>query len=625
MMARSAWSLSSLVAVLLFCAEPAPCAAQPPLSPPVPSPPANAPARDAQAVQPQPASRLPIDLRRPINFAAAFQVPSPSTGSATTQPTVPVPAPSRAGTTAQPQPLPLPEPALPRVPQPGLPPTPRATEPAVGLSPAAAALAPPAGDLSLRLKPAPLEPNDLRFPINLATALRLADARPLIVAAAQASVWVAEAQLTRAKVLFVPTLNFGFDYLRHDGGGPDFNKGIMTAPSVNFFYAGAGATWTGASTDALFLPLVARRVVNAAQWDIQTAKNDALLQTAMAYYNVHQYRGMYASALYCVERGRDLVQRIAQLSRELVPSVEVDRARNLLADLEQQSVLSRQQWRERSADLTQVLRLDPRAVVVPLESDHLQVTLIDPDRQLPDLHIIALTNRPELASHQALVQAAVMQIRREKGRMTLPSVLLTGFQTPYELLQAGVFGLGPNTSLNQWTGRFDLSPQVLWQYESAGIGNLARIKEARGVESLAIIEFYKMQDAVAADVTRAQARLQSASLRVEQADRALRTAIITFNGTFEGLRHTTRFGDLLVLVNRATEAVFALQLMKLAFDEYFTTVADYNRAQFDLFHALGYPAQEISYLKQAGAVQPVETARPSYLPPVGHGPPPATR
>jgi hypothetical protein len=81
------------------------------------------------------------------------------------------------------------------------------------MSAAAAALAPPAGDLSLRLKPAPLEPTDLRFPINLATALRLSDARPLIVAAAQASVWVAEAQLTRAKVLWVPMLNIGADYI----------------------------------------------------------------------------------------------------------------------------------------------------------------------------------------------------------------------------------------------------------------------------------------------------------------------------------------------------------------------------------------------------------------------------
>ena len=67
---------------------------------------------------------------------------------------------------------------------------------------------------------------------------------------------------------------------------------------------------------------------------------------------------------------------------------------------------------------------------------------------------------------------------------------------------------------------------------------------------------------MAADVTRAQARLQSAAARVSQADRALRTAIITFNGNFEGLQQTTRFGDVLVLVNRPQEVVFALQLLK---------------------------------------------------------------
>ena len=54
-------------------------------------------------------------------------------------------------------------------------------------------------------------------------------------------------------------------------------------------------------------------------------------------------------------------ERIASLSRELIPFVEVDRAKNLLADLEQESVSARQAWRVSSARLTQVLRINPRA------------------------------------------------------------------------------------------------------------------------------------------------------------------------------------------------------------------------------------------------------------------------
>ena len=211
-------------------------------------------------------------------------------------------------------------------------------------------------------------------------------------------------------------------------------------------------------------------------------------------------------------------------------------------------------------------------------------------------------------------------------RPLLPLVLIGGFQTPGGMLiQGGVFGLGPNSSLNQWTGRVDVSLQLVWQLDAFGIGNLARIKQQRGDESRTIIELRRTQDMVAAEVTHAQARLQSATARVGQADRALRSSLIAFNGNYEGLRQTTRFGDVLVEVFRPQEVVYALQRLKTAFDEYFTTVAEYNRAQFEMFHALGYPAGEIAYRQPPGNIEPVDTSRPAYLPRVGNGPPPATR
>jgi outer membrane protein TolC len=479
--------------------------------------------------------------------------------------------------------------------------------------------------LAVRLKKAPLESTDLGLPINLATALRLSDARPLIVAAAQAGVWVAEAQLTRAKVLWVPTFMFGFDYIRHDGGGPDINKGVMTNNSVNFFYGGAGFIQNVNLSDVFFQPLVARQTLNSRQFEVQAAKNDALLNTADAYFMVHQHRGTYAGFLYAVERGHDLIQRIEQLSSDLVPKVEVDRARNFVADLEQSATSAREAWRVQSANLTQVLRLDPRTIVVPLEHDHLQITLVDPDQSLKELMRIAIFNRPEIASQRAQVLAAEAIVRREKMRPILPAVMLNGFQSAAMDLQFGIFGLGPNTSLNQWFGRDDVSLQLMWQFDAMGLGNLARIKSQRGAESQAIVDLFKIQDRVAGEVTRALARLQSATTRVKQAERSLRTAIITFNGNFEGLKQTVRFEDVLVLVYRPQEAVYALDLMRLALFEYFGTVAEYNRAQFELYHALGYPAAEVALRHPPGEAVPTNTSRPEFLPAVGNGPPPATR
>jgi hypothetical protein len=143
--------------------------------------------------------------------------------------------------------------------------------------------------------------------------------------------------------------------------------------------------------------------------------------------------------------------------------------------------------------------------------------------------------------------------------------------------------------------------------------------------SAMIVELFKIQDSVAADVTRAQADLQSAAARVVQAEREVRGALVNYNGNYEGLRQTKRFGNVLIQVFRPQEAVFALQLLMTAYDNYIATVAEYNTAQFAMFHALGYPARDIEFLRPPGEILPVNTTRPNYLPPVGSGPPPATR
>jgi hypothetical protein len=506
-------------------------------------------------------------------------------------------------------------------------------------------LPPPPGGETVQLPLPPLEPGDLRFPINLATALRLADARPLIVAAAQASAWVAEAMLQKAKVLWLPAFMMNAAYFRHDGYGPDFNGGVnfpqgvnvFGQPSVgsfgkplnqnlNWFISGVSLYQAVATTDAIFQPLAARQDLNAKRWDIQTAKNEALLETARTYFNVHRYRGQYAGALYCVDQGRKLLDKINTLKSDLIPAVEVDRARNLLAFLEEQAVSAREEWRVASADLTQVLRLDPRAVVEPLEQDHLQITLIDPSRSLDDLIPIGLTNRPELAAQKALIQAALVRIRQEKMRPLLPLIVISGFQTPGGMTtEASIFGTGNGGKLNLWSFRDDISTQVVWQLQNMGFGNMALIKKRRGEQSRATAALFQIQDMVAAEVTQSQAFLQSTAARVVQAERSLRTGLVTFQKNLEGLGQTKRFENVLELVYRPQEVVYALKLLKVAFDEYFATVADYNIAQFQLFHALGYPAREIEYFRPPDGLAPVDTSRPGYLPPVGTGPPPPTR
>ena len=457
---------------------------------------------------------------------------------------------------------------------------------------------------------------DRPLPINLATALRLSDARPLMIGAAQASVLVAAAQLDRANVLWVPSLNLGAYYYQHNGGAQIVQSGNIAINSRQEFLGGSGLTAIFATTDAIFEPLAARQVLKSHQIDVQTARNDSLLAVAETYFTVQEARGRYAGMLDASARARALVKQIHALSRDLASPIETDRARTLLAEIDQSVAMAQQDWRVASANLTRLLRLDPRAVIVPLEPDHLQVVLISPQQPIDDLIPVGLTNRPELASQQALVQATIARLRQEKMRLLVPSILLTGNGTPGFLFNGGIYGTGPNSNLNQWAGRSDASLQVVWQYENLGLGNRARIREREGQRQQALIELFNAQDHVAADVAQAHARLISAATRITQAEVGLREAVISYEGNVRGLHQTLRFADILQLVNRPQEVVNALMQLQQAYTLYFSTAADYNRSQFQLYHAMGFPSQVLVCQRPIGEAIPVDTSRPIPLPPV---------
>ena len=429
-------------------------------------------------------------------------------------------------------------------------------------------------------QPPPLDlaqptPADQILPINLPTALCLSNARPLVIAFAQASVEEAAALLQRAQVLWLPNLNVGADYYRHDGLDQATDGTIIDVNKYSVA-AGGGATLNFAVTDAIFAPLAARQALAARESDLQAARNNALLQVATAYFDVQQSRGRLAGTLDAVMKAEGLVKQTAGLARGLVPEIEVDRARALQFDLQQQMARARADWRVTSARLTRVLRLNPGAVVVPLEPPHLQVTLITPDRQVAELIPVGLRGRPELASRQALVQVAMERVRQEQVRPFVPNVVMGG-AGPGGAFGGDVFGGGPDNGNHLYGGRFDMEVAAIWTLENLGAGNRSLVHQRVAQEHQAAIDFADVQDQVAEEVVQAHAQVEAAAVQVAQTAGAVKEALTTYNGTLQGLRETRGSGDLLYLVNRPQEAVAALQQLNRAYDIFYVAVNDYNR------------------------------------------------
>jgi len=174
---------------------------------------------------------------------------------------------------------------------------------------------------------------DKPLPINLATALRLAGARPVLIEAAVASEQAAAALWEKSRVLWLPSFNVGAGYYRHDGATQG-QSGNLYVNSKDQLFAGAGLSAKVETADAIFAPLAARQVLRAREIDVQTARNDALLTAAEAYFAVQLARGRLAAATDVVEKAQALGRAIDAERLAVSKPTDMHRARALLADFE---------------------------------------------------------------------------------------------------------------------------------------------------------------------------------------------------------------------------------------------------------------------------------------------------
>jgi outer membrane protein TolC len=453
------------------------------------------------------------------------------------------------------------------------------------------------------------------LPINLATAMQLAGVRPLDIAAATALIEQALAEQLQAKVLWVPNLNAGVDYFRHDGvqqnlfTGENFRKGRQT-----LFNGGGPSLFVGLA-DAIYAPLAARRIVAARQADLQTARNDNLFAVAQAFFDIQQARGRLIGTGASLVRAEMLVDFTKGLAPSLIAPLEINRALTELQSLRQVQHVNIRDWLVASARLAEVLLLDPATLLQPIEPPFLQVSLIPAASTAEELMPVALQNRPEIASRRELVAAAEQLLRQEQKRPFLPNLVITSPSTTTALLAAGNLASGPNGSLASNGGRMDLEVAAVWQLRNGGVGNIGLIRQRRAEQDVAAIELTRAVFKVKSDVAQALARLTTARLRVVEADEEVRQAIESADKNFIGLRETTRpAGELLRLIIRPQEVVAAIIALHNAYEEYSIAVAEYNTAQFDVYRALGQPAQWVTQ-HPPGDLEPPSNP----LPPQGTG------
>ncbi len=426
--------------------------------------------------------------------------------------------------------------------------------------------------------------------LNLPSVLAAIDSSHPVVGFARWQVQQAYADLARAEALWLPSIQAGFSFHRHDGNYQASDGSIIDVNRNSFQYGlGMGATGAGTTprpgliaqfhlADAIFEPKVAQKQAWSRSHAACATLNDQLLEAGLAYLelvNAHQDQRI-------IEGSRERFTELATITIDFAEAgqglqADADRLRTERSLVENRLTAARERSAVASARLAQTISLDGSSVILPMDVNAVPLDMVSVGSDRISLISTALANRPELKESQTLVAAAWDAYHREKIAPFVPSILL-GFSS-------GGFGGGLGNDLDNVSGRYDFDALMSWELRNLGCGERAARRGRLAQVQQANFEKLRVMDQVTRDVSEAFAQVGFRQRQIEITRDAITNARDSYRRNLERIRD----GQGLPL-----EVLQSVQALETAERTYLQAIIGYNRAQLRLQWAQGWPVSAVA-------------------------------
>lgn len=444
--------------------------------------------------------------------------------------------------------------------------------------------------LSVALAPAaPAEsevPTSGTMPIDLATALKLGNARNFEIALARERVTQAAANLKQKEYLLIPTLSVGASWHHSEGRLQESSGRIReVSRSSAFFGAGAGAVGAGPImqpglsitanlADIYFAPLAAKQNHAAMRAASEVVNNQVSLRVAEAYFDLVRARAGVAVAEEAVKNTAELAKVTSDFAAT-GEGLQSDAQRAKVEELIRQRSLeqARETLAVSVARLAQLLHLEAGVNLEPADANAVPVKLADATKPVAELVAAALESRPEVKQTASLVRRAEQDLKNTRYAPIVPNLSVG--------VSGGGLGGGVGGGIAQTDVRTDVNALVFWRWESFGLGDQQRIKAQRSVVAQAKHSQTGVMDAIIAQVRQSYAQVNSRQRQIAIAEEAVKSA----RQSYELNRNRIYEKQGLPI-----EVLQAIQSLATARQLHVDTVTDYNQAQYRLLTAVGNPA-----------------------------------
>lgn len=451
-------------------------------------------------------------------------------------------------------------------------------------------------------------------PIDLATALSLVDVQNPEYLLAQQLVVEAVAERQLAAVQILPTLNLGTSYDGHTGNLLQSSGNVLQVKR-NSLYVGAGASaiaagtvnipgvvWTLNVSEAIYDYWGSQQLVIQREHETVAARNELGLRVSMAYLDLLEAEAERAIAV----KVRDEAFEVAKITDAYSKTgqgrhADAERAATELRSREADILDQEGAAFRASARLSQLLSFESNVRLHATDNWIVPHPIVPDPIPLEELLAIAILQRPELQAQQAAIQRALLALDSAKLLPFSPN-MITGFS-------AGTFGGGSNLvtaptgsttfgrsepRFGAFSGRTDFDVIAFWTLRNLGVGNRAMIDAARSRLRSTDLQQVVVFDQVRSQVAKAHTQVHARFAEIATAEQAVLAATDSWTEDLTRIRNKEGL---------PIEVLHSLRLLARSRLEYLQAIVEYNRAQFELYVALGQPPANV-LVRQAGIETP---------------------
>ena len=407
---------------------------------------------------------------------------------------------------------------------------------------------------------------DKTIPVNLPTILKLAGANNLTIKQYELQYQLSLAQIDKAKEWYLPTISVGPTMHYLNGAAMQTTGAILSDVTQKELWFGAGIVGELDFNSGIFNVMAKKQESAAVKYENQAQRNTVILDAVSDYYDLMVAQFNYAQLFNLLSQADTLTDQIkVQVDAGIRYQSEYLLAQSNYNHIHVELTDAQVQMREKSDALLSILNIDTAALLVSSDTGIAPIQVV---QGAADTGIMSqyVQNRPEYKGMQAELNSIQAERKTTTVGLLLPKLEVG---TPDALL--GAFG-------EPYYNTYTLDAGLLWSIPIGRIIYKGDLKKYNAEINMQQNNMQQFGNDVQQQVNDARAQIELSMEQIEYSKQSLTQSNKALTQSIE----RERLGTVLPF-----EVFQSEQFYVQAEDDYLKAVSDYNKAEYELYVALG--------------------------------------